>query len=306
MLLKNGSAPSSEVSPEANSAYTLVKSVVSQPYPDGLSDPTVFRFLMAQLLVDLSSDVKPNNFTPKWNFTTCDINWCQRIFKDVKVSKGNFTQAEPILVDIQPDTTSGCYGGNACQQFIANASDSIPAKTYRINFRQDASNIRQLLSFNQEANTFSNNTWDLVDSFTVTSTIFWRIDISSAIAKATETFSDYMRAHRPAFHIGTTYITETKLHVKWPWLALPALIVFCTLILLIAVIIVNRGTTLWKGSSLPLIFHPVEYDGVHNLGGHDMDPETIVRQADAMEVRMERRADGGLKFTMVDRDVKSR
>lgn len=73
MSLNNGAPPSSAI-PNTTEAYTLVKSVVSASYPYGLASPTIFEFLIAQLLVDTTS--KPENFTPAWNLTLCSVEWC--------------------------------------------------------------------------------------------------------------------------------------------------------------------------------------------------------------------------------------
>ena len=54
---------------------------------------------------------------------------------------------------------------------------------------------------------------------------------------------------------GTAFELDTFIHVRWPWIALPALVLLCTTFFLLAAILTNRksGTKLWKGSALNML-----------------------------------------------------
>lgn len=218
----------------------------------------------------------------------------------MEVTKGNLSQPTPTIVNLQPDVGSDCYNGTTCQEFIAN--NSVVNATYRIEFRQDASNIRELLNFDQDVNAFVNNTWDVSNALSVTATLFWNINVTSAFAKACDTFTDFIRADNPQQVTGTTLITTTYIRVRWEWLALPATIIVCTLALLIIVICVNGGTMLWKGSSLPLLLHPLDYYGQDQVGPTDAQPKTMNKQANVMQVRLVHREDGGTAFLVTNSD----
>ncbi|KAJ5360732.1 hypothetical protein N7517_009923 [Penicillium concentricum] len=65
---------------------------------------------------------------------------------------------------------------------------------------------------------------------------------------------------------GLAYRLETYIHVNWPWITLPVLVVIGAGILLACSIMSNfrRSATLWKSSNLALLFHSVE--GVRDYG----------------------------------------
>lgn len=296
MSLNNGVPPATS-DPNATEAYTLVKSVVSSPYSNGLTDPTMFQFMLAQLLVDVTS--KPENFTPAWNLTLCSVEWCGRVYEDVQVTQGNLTHPSPTIVNLEPDVSSDCYNSTTCQEFIANSP--VVNETYRIDFRPDASNIRELLSFNQDVNAFSNNTWDVANALTVTASLFWNTSITSSFQQACDTFTDFIRTVNSISVTGTTYTTTTYIRIRWAWLALPAAMVVMTMVLLILVICVNRGTMLWKGSSLPLLLHALDYDGSNRIGPIDAHPKTMSEQARKLQVRL-MHEERGTAFAVANRE----
>ena len=59
---------------------------------------------------------------------------------------------------------------------------------------------------------------------------------------------------------GTSYSMEVFISVRWPWIALPLILVFSSIVLLILVMIQSskRGTMVWKSSILALLFHGLE------------------------------------------------
>ncbi|MCJ1475698.1 hypothetical protein MMC13_004361 [Lambiella insularis] len=73
--------------------------------------------------------------------------------------------------------------------------------------------------------------------------------------------------------VGTAWKTETYIHVRWWWLALPITAVLMALLFLMATIIENRQMDVWwKSSVLPLVLHGLEdkYQG-HLRGLGEMD-----------------------------------
>ncbi|KAL4917814.1 hypothetical protein BDW62DRAFT_75254 [Aspergillus aurantiobrunneus] len=67
---------------------------------------------------------------------------------------------------------------------------------------------------------------------------------------------------------GIAYQPETYINVNWPWITLPALVVFGGAILLVCSIISNaqHKGALWKSSNLAVLLHSVE--GIEDYYGH--------------------------------------
>lgn len=98
---------------------------------------------------------------------------------------------------------------------------------------------------------------------------------------------------------GTVMGNVTFIHVNWLWIILPVVTVLLTILLLVLTIIENNrhGRTVWKASSLALLFH-----GLDGFDEADLVPTSnsqMAERARNMRGRLERNADGQLKFVNV-------
>ncbi len=93
---------------------------------------------------------------------------------------------------------------------------------------------------------------------------------------------------------GTSYHEEIYIHVSWPWLILPGVVVLMSVVLLVASIVLSRGDKhgLWKSTTLaPLFTHMrgCEHEGLRVGRWSEME-----NQAKGMRGRLQRDGQGGL------------
>lgn len=131
--------------------------------------------------------------------------------------------------------------------------------------------------------------------------------INAIFQNAATTFTNHIRQNGNAnyshFANGTISHYATCVSVHWPWIALPAVLAACTIVLLVLVIVKTEmdGLPAWKGSLLPVIFQgPVgsewlrkQRDKSFSLFGQDglLDVERIERMAKGIRVQLKK--DGG-------------
>ena len=79
-------------------------------------------------------------------------------------------------------------------------------------------------------------------------------DLATAMTVAFRSFNGAVAVRGQAFSF------ETYVHVRWGWIALPALVVLLTGIFLAAAILKSRQsrTKLWKSSALAMLFHGLD------------------------------------------------
>jgi hypothetical protein len=85
-------------------------------------------------------------------------------------------------------------------------------------------------------------------------------DLSDGLAK---TMTNAMRASGGAVPVlGTAYERSTYVHIRWGWIALPAIVVLMTGAFLAAAMLRSRTTRtkLWKSSALAMLFHGLDVD----------------------------------------------
>lgn len=264
LTLKNGSQFSQDTT-NVGTAYSLVKSSVGSSYPYGLGNPTLFQFVTAQLLVNLSRPV-PIAYKPDWNFTLCSVEWCARVYENVTVSAGTLMQPETNTFQLYEDTQSSCAGSNKCQQFVTKDPLNVPgteSATYIVDLTEAAADVGQLFNFEDDLYAFQNGTWNLAAAFSVTGALFWGVDMAASAAKSASTFTDYLRAHHvfTANIPGVTLVRTTFIKVRWAWVALPVTMVVLSVFLLAVVLfqaIAGPASSrfFWKSSALPLLLHP--------------------------------------------------
>ncbi|PWY88170.1 hypothetical protein BO70DRAFT_377746 [Aspergillus heteromorphus CBS 117.55] len=62
---------------------------------------------------------------------------------------------------------------------------------------------------------------------------------------------------------GTTWTVESFVHVQWPWLTLPVVLLVLTLVFLVTTVIRTRNQFIWKSSPLALLFSDLAVEAPH-------------------------------------------
>lgn len=263
LSLKNGTKPP-QADTDDSKTYSFVSSAVGSNYPQGLGNSTLFQFITAQLLVNLSNPV-PTNFQPDWNLTFCSAQWCARVYENVTVANGMLIQSQTKTFELYEDTTSSCAGSTKCQQFVTRDAlgvEGTDSVSYIIDLTEAAADVSQLFNFEDDLSSTVNGTWNLAAAFSVTGALFWGVDMAASAARSASTFSDYLRANHvfSANVQGTTLVRTTFMKVRWEWITLPVILAFLSILLLVAVFIQAisgpaKARFFGKSSVLPFMFY---------------------------------------------------
>lgn len=93
-------------------------------------------------------------------------------------------------------------------------------------------------------------------------------NLTESINSMADSMTDNIRSSTSARQLpGRAFSTETYIHVRWPWIALPAVLVILSTTLLLVVSVENRkySTLLWKSSVLPLVLGKLQVSSEHQL-----------------------------------------
>ncbi|CAI7581216.1 unnamed protein product [Penicillium manginii] len=99
-------------------------------------------------------------------------------------------------------------------------------------------------------------------------TLWSSSNLTDSVTSITNSMTDHIRSSTSAKQLpGTAFRTETYIHVRWPWIALPATLVLLAVALLMVVSVENRkySTLLWKSSVLPLLMGKVQINSEHEI-----------------------------------------
>ena len=134
-------------------------------------------------------------------------------------------------------------------------------------------------------------------------------NVASNFANISEALTNYMRQHPVANSsdpvLGTAQYNQTCVHVRWAWMAYPAVLVLAMLVFFAAMVIETRvqdevSNHDFKSSVLPLMFHGLETERTLDLYGESMGRVwTMSADARRIWVRLSR-TDKGWKFVEVD------
>lgn len=91
-------------------------------------------------------------------------------------------------------------------------------------------------------------------------------DVNQTFQNISSSVTNYLRQGGNFYHgkpaLGQEWHSLTCIHVQWAWLVFPAVVVFLTLLFLVATVIYTRPTgnrpQIWKASPLPLLYHGLE------------------------------------------------
>lgn len=92
-------------------------------------------------------------------------------------------------------------------------------------------------------------------------------NISESFLSMATSMTDNIRSSNGAIHVpGRAFQSETYIHVRWPWIALPVTLIVLSILLLSVIVIISRGqSVLWKSSILPLIMGRLETSHEHEI-----------------------------------------
>lgn len=98
-----------------------------------------------------------------------------------------------------------------------------------------------------------------------------------------------IRAVGNGSHTGETYILESYVVVRWPWMILPLIILIAVLLFLIASVVVTRraGLKVWKESSIAVLFHGLNDESRAPLRGVEKVWQ-MDQMADSMQMKFGR------------------
>ncbi|RAL12401.1 DUF3176 domain-containing protein [Aspergillus homomorphus CBS 101889] len=125
-------------------------------------------------------------------------------------------------------------------------------------------------------------------------------DVHGVFASLAATLTTHARTAVCAAAVnGTTWTVDSFVHVQWPWLALPIVLVVLTLAFLIATIVRTRNQYIWKSSPLALLFSDVSLEAPHQMR-RSPDLNHMVATSRNLEVLLET-TDGGSRLRAVAR-----
>lgn len=104
--------------------------------------------------------------------------------------------------------------------------------------------------------------------------------------------------------IGSVQVVEQRIHVRWPWLILPAPLVLCSMLFLAASIIfaAERHKAVWKSSTIPTLFHGLSGWDDNDL--RDIDMAGMERRAKFMRVSLQPSTNGVLRLVRESNVIK--
>ncbi|KAL1621623.1 hypothetical protein SLS56_009159 [Neofusicoccum ribis] len=196
------------------------------------------------------------------DISECSFEWCAQQCSGFSVSKGVLQQGGLVSAPLNAfsngswtpayvgdrvyaslQAPDGTWQGN--RTFFVHTADYNIARQLLENLL-----VTQLASFNEEA-----------PAFQVAPILLFATNISQTMADIATSMTNVMQSSDNGTEvIGQAFHNETFVHVRWPWLILPATLVFITAILLQAAVVEShrRNSLLWKSSILPFLFHGFE------------------------------------------------
>lgn len=262
-------------------AGALLEGFLTDPTPSGF-DKTLWNSTAAYLQGGNQNDTLPqlaklaeiaslnianNSSLHSPEVHECIYELCAKVYEDVHYINGSIIMGATNSISLQQ------YGIDS----ISN--DSIPSGLYNAVPGQDPTTNE---TFSMAGSDFLNLQAYLGEVFTTgyygspgrttrppglagpdVGSIFHQVsNISQMIELVGDSFTNAMRDNQlnNTFVLGEAYIEQTWIHVQWAWLALPIALSIMSLGLLIIVIFRTRarGATVWKSSSLALLFHDLE------------------------------------------------
>ncbi|KAH7066808.1 hypothetical protein BKA63DRAFT_128162 [Paraphoma chrysanthemicola] len=218
----------------------------------------------------------------------CRLSWCAKRYSSVNVSNGSISTPDvhswPLTT---PNKVHDGYGRRMFPFEVAAPDFDGPNRTFTIN-ANDHTTLAGWL-----AGTFLNTS----NQEATARALYLQADLPQTFANMATSMTNKIRDGRNGTIVyGTAFREETYIHVSWPWLILPGVVVLMGVVLLGASIVLSRGEKdgLWRNSVLAVLFT--------RLGGWEQETLRVGRwseigdQAKSMRGRLERTGQGGLDF----------
>ncbi|KAH7081066.1 hypothetical protein FB567DRAFT_595379 [Paraphoma chrysanthemicola] len=218
----------------------------------------------------------------------CRLSWCAKRYSSVNVSNGPISTPDvhswPLTT---PNKVINVYGREMFPFEVAASDFDGPNRTFTIN-ANDHTTLAGWL-----AGTFLNTS----NQEATARALYLQADLPQTFANMATSMTNKIRDGRNGTVVyGTAFREETYIHVTWPWLILPGVVVLMGVVLLGASIVLSRGEKdgLWRNSVLAVLFA--------RMSGWEQETLRVGRwseigdQAKSMRGRLERTGQGGLDF----------
>lgn len=211
----------------------------------------------------------------KPTMTECSVYWCERQytqnyfstghrFLETKTSQNLYVQAQvQSKVDFWTRWLSPFNGSKTLSEnstYIISSTTWIPMRRMMIKLFNGTLIVNEEGDDADDAKSFSGIQSSLI--------LYNSNNLTQSMVEMATSMTDNIRSGNMASRVnGRAYLNSTLIHVRWPWIILPAASVVLSIVLLMATAVSSRRlhTILWKSSVLPLLVSQLE-----NLPGHDL------------------------------------
>ncbi|KAJ6021994.1 hypothetical protein N7540_007498 [Penicillium herquei] len=142
-----------------------------------------------------------------------------------------------------------------------------------------------------------NATTSMTDQMSDLTTIIYANGLNTSVQSVASSLTNAIRTGTDSRLIqGTAFQVETYIHVRWPWIILPLIIILATLVLLAGTMLASKYqqfTVIWKGSVIPLLVSRIEKPHEADLDS-PQSLDKMHRIAKRMNTRLDQ--DKGLVF----------
>ncbi|CAG8179993.1 unnamed protein product [Penicillium salamii] len=124
-------------------------------------------------------------------------------------------------------------------------------------------------------------------------------NISDSVHRMAASMTDSMQSRTKSTRVsGEAFQANSFISIRWPWIVLPASLVVCSIVLLVAMMITTRGhPVLWKSSVLPLMIGRLETAPENDLT-YERHLDSIQKTSKRIKLMIEDDRDQGLfKFS---------
>lgn len=218
------------------------------------------------------TDTITTGFVTYTDVSECTIDWCARVYRNASTTGRQFLAS----VDQYPLLYSGSWKNSSIlgpvqPEFITlQAEPRFPAGL-NSTFTVQRTNANSLAEFLVRALRSGNLTQvsggatvpGETPSFSFGAAMIDQPSIPSIADKLAVSLTNAIRGLTTMDTqqaVGQSSTTTQYIHVRWPWLILPSIIVLLGILLLAATIDQSRrsGVAIWKSSPLALLFHPLQ------------------------------------------------
>ncbi|KAL2074543.1 hypothetical protein VTL71DRAFT_8321 [Oculimacula yallundae] len=181
----------------------------------------------------------------------CAFKWCVKAYHNVSASKGIIDTANVEEFDLSFASQILHVDGKDYRTLtLFGTAPDVREKNFTIN-NNDHETMSEFLA------TFFTTS----DQEMAARALFMSDSIPETLSNIATSMTNNIREGVNATHFpGTSTKTETYIQVSWPWMILPSMVVLLGAALLVACVLMSssNGLSLWKSSSLGLLFCRIE------------------------------------------------